>query len=104
MSIKNTVIAYLQEQPLFRERKNKDRGIVNLLMKRYGALRDAVESGAISKDAIIALVHDYGSMDRMWRKALERDPELRGKDYDEKEYLEEEAMERLGYRVPPRRP
>lgn len=99
MSLKYLVEDYLKEQSLFRERKNKDRGIVNLLINRYG-LHHAIERGEITKDRIIALVQDYASMDRAWRKTLEDQPMLRGTDYDDKDDLEAKKMAELGYNTP----
>ena len=98
MSLKDLVKSYLEEQSLFRERKNKDRVIVNLLINRYG-LHHAIDRGEITKDRIVALVQDYASMDRAWRKTLEENPSLRGKDYDEKYELEIRTMAGLGYNV-----
>lgn len=99
MSLKILVEDYLDEQPLFRERKNKDRGIVNLLINRYG-LQPAIARGEITKDRIVAMVQDYASMDRAWRKALAENPKWRGKDYDEKDELEAQKMSELGYNTP----
>ena len=96
-TLKTKVQKYLENQPLFRERKNKDRGIVNLLIERYKPLSDAIESGMMSKDEVTAIVRDYASMDRSWRQILEHTPELRGSDYDEKTKLESEKLEELGY-------
>jgi hypothetical protein len=98
MSLKILVEDYLDEQPLFRERKNKDRGIVNLLINRYG-LQHAIQAGYITKDRLVAMVQDFASMDRAWRKSLEDNPRWRGSDYDEKDQLEANAMKNLGYNV-----
>ena len=98
MSLKHLVEDYLREEPLFRLRKNKDRGIVNLLINRYG-LQYAIDRGEITKDRIVALVQDYASMDRVWRQLLEKNPTLRGKDYDEKDELEANKLVELGYNV-----
>lgn len=89
------VYDYLVEQPKFRERKSKDRGIVNLLCERYPSLKD------VPKEHIIAAVQDYASMDRAWRQILSRETNahLRGKDYDDKEALELEKQRELGYHV-----
>lgn len=100
MSIKDNIKSYLEEQPLFRERKNKDRGMVNLLMRRYGGLERAIREGLLTKETITAIVQDYASMDRAWRQALEKHPHLRGTDYDEKDHLESKKLEELGYRTP----
>lgn len=96
MSKKNLVLDYLEDQPKFRERKNKDRGIVNLLINRYG-LQQVIENEDITKDQLVMLVQDYASMDRAWRQILEKIPRLRGTDYDEKDELEKKKMEELGY-------
>ncbi len=104
MTIKEQVIDYLQTEPKFRERSNKDRGQVNLLLRKYTGLAEAVEKKLISKDSLIAFVQDYASMDRAWRQALERDVSLRGTDYGQKEELMAKKQEELGYTVAPRTP
>lgn len=96
---KDKVVAYLELEPLFRERKNKDRGIVNILMGKYQSLFRLIERGDLTKEEVVAIVQDYGSMDRSWRKALEEREDLRGKDYDEKDELERRKMAELGYNV-----
>lgn len=99
MNQKNKIEHYLEIQPLFRERKNKDRGMVNLLMKKYSGIDQAVKEGILTKDAITAIVQDYASMDRAWRKALEDNPKWRGTDYDNKDELEIRTMIELGYNI-----
>jgi hypothetical protein len=95
--LKTEVLGYLQRQPMFRERKNKDRGIVNLLMEKYPPLKILIENGILKKEDVVAMFQDYSSMDRAWRKSLQDHEELRGTDYDEKTKLESEMMEELGY-------
>lgn len=104
MALKEQVENYLKEQPRFRERKDKDMGIVNLLMRRHHKLGDAVAKGVFDKSFIVMLVQEYASMDRAWRQALERNEELRGKDYDDKHDLEHKKQRELGYRVAPDQP
>ena len=99
MSLKYLVEDYLREEPKFRERKNKDRGIVNLLVNRYG-LHPVIQSGLMTKEKITTIVEDYASMDRAWRKCLEENSALRGSDYDDKDELERKKMSELGYAVP----
>lgn len=100
MRLSDLVKKYLEVQPLFRERKNKDRGMVNLLMEQYPALKQVINEGIITKESLIAIVQDYATMDRAWRKILEEDEELRGSDYNDKDKLESKTMENLGYRPP----
>ncbi|MCK5614536.1 hypothetical protein KAR91_72395 [Candidatus Pacearchaeota archaeon] len=92
-----TVERYLQDQTLFRERKNKDRGIVNLLMRKHSSLDKVVRSGEIRKETIISIVQDYATLDRLWRKSLEDNENLRGEDYDNKERLSQNKQIELGY-------
>lgn len=89
------VYDYLVTEPRFRERRNKDRGIVNLIIKKYPPLADA------PREHLIVAMQDYASMDRAWRQILSRETNahLRGKDYEDKEELETEAQRELGYNV-----
>lgn len=92
MTIKDQVKNYLEKQPLARERKNKDRALVNLLLQKYhGSINE------IPKEVLVDIVRDYNSMDRAWRQTLEHNPSLRGKDYDEKESLMQAKQVELGY-------
>lgn len=100
MSIKQSIEEYLENEPKFRERRHKDRGIVNLLSRRYGSFRRVLVERIIDKDTIVAIVQDYATMDRAWRQALERNPGLRGADYDEKDELEAQRQRELGYGPP----
>ena len=98
MTLKTLVHDYLEKQPLFRERKNKDMGIVNILMRRHYKLDEAIRTGVLSKGNVREIVQEYASMDRAWRQALEHDPTLRGADYGDKDRLEQEHELALGYR------
>lgn len=91
---------YLEREPRARERSAKDRALVNILLARYPGVALGIHWDFYSKEALIALVQDYNSMDRSWRKILEERPDLRGKDYDSKDELEKEAQRELGYNVP----
>lgn len=93
--LKDEVHGYLQSEPQFRERSNKDRGIVNLLMRRHPSLKGVIQNGAMKKEVVTAIVQEYASMDRAWRKVLEEEPALRGSDYEDKARLEDEMIEQL---------
>lgn len=97
--LKDEIILTLQVNNWFRERKNKDRGMVRLLMNRYPGLRMVIERGVITEDNIVEIVRDYASMDRMWRQATEQNPELRGTDYETKVKMEKQKQAELGYNV-----
>lgn len=98
MTHKTEVENYLREEPKFRERRNKDRGIVNLLIKRMWQLGEG-SANTHYKEHLIAFAQEYASMDRVWRQALERNPELRGSDYGERVALVQKKQQELGYNV-----
>lgn len=85
------VIQYLKAEPRFRERSAKWRGIADLLIKKYSLDIDRVK--------LADIIADGSSADRAWRLTLKDNPDLRGKDYDKKDILEQEAQIKLGYEV-----
>lgn len=89
--MKEQVEQYLKSEKKFRERSNKDRGIVNLLCTNHPELK------SVEKEILVRAVREYNSMDRAWRQALEQDESLRGTDYGDKEKLEQEKLVDLGY-------
>jgi hypothetical protein len=92
MTIKQQIYEYLEKETRFRERRNKDRGIVNLLVMKYPVLRE------ISKDILVEVVRDYNSMDRYWRMVLDKErPDWRGSDYGTKDIVEQTKELELGY-------
>lgn len=100
MNFKTSIENRLKEDTHFRERRNKDAGLVRMLIARYPGLMYVVEQRLLSFEALIEMVHDYASMDRAWRKALEENVDLRGQDYDDKDRLELEKMAEMGYNKP----
>jgi len=80
---------YLEQEPRARERKNKNRCLGNLMILKYGV--------DIPKDKMADMVGEILNQDRKWRKILEDRPDLRGKDYGEKEELENLKLIELGY-------
>lgn len=92
------IIDYLKSEPRFRERKNKDRGMVNILIKKHG-IQHIIDNKLLTKEKIVDIVQDYAVLDRCWRKALSEDESLRGSDYGEKQKLEDMKKVELGYNV-----
>ena len=82
---------YLENEIRFRERKNKNRGIINLLREKYPIFN------SFSKEQLIDFILDFTTCDRHWRKILFEEPNLRGTDYDEKKKLSQEMQLGLGY-------
>lgn len=87
--MENQVLQYLKEEPRFRERCNKDRGICNLLIEKYHLV--------ISKEMLTNVIQDANSMDRYWRKLTAENEDLRGSDYYTKRQVEERKQIALGY-------
>lgn len=94
---------YLEEKEPARERVNKDRAIVNVLVTdpSYFPILEALKNKVFDAPTLTRFVQDHNSMDRMWRKILEERPELRGTDYEKKDELEKEVQKELGYKVKP---
>lgn len=96
---KRIVLDYLTNQPLFRERRNKNRGIGNLIRKNHPSV------SKLSPELMEEMVSEMLAMDRAWRWWLEdkNRPDLRGKDYFKhrktKKQMEQETKVELGYKV-----
>lgn len=88
----NELMEYMRTEPKARERKLKDRAIVNILLKHYPQLR------GVDKDTLVAFVKDHNSYDRCWRMITMEHEYLRGSDYYDKKDLSERKMVELGYR------
>lgn len=101
MSQKNAVKNFLEKDQRFRERREKDRGIIYLLVNRLNlqGIMDK-EGKPITSSQLIEFVQGYATMDREWRQILEQNPELRGSDYDDKDNLEAKKLAEFGYHVP----
>ena len=82
---------YLTEEPKARERHLHQRGMVNLLLEKYPELKE------IPKDKLVDFCHDFESYCRIWRKVVEENESLRGKDYDTKQEVEENYQLKIGY-------
>ena len=94
--LQGQIYRYLQAEPQARERRSKDRAIVNLLIRNYPLLKE------IPKETLIKVVQDFNSFDRYWRLITGLHPELRGRDYNgdgfkSKEQLEQEYQIGRGY-------
>lgn len=89
--MKEEVINYLKSDERFRQRKNKWKGIANLLVKKYNL--------DIDPKKLMDIIADASSMDRVWRDTLLNNESLRGSDYLEGEKLAIEKQRELGYNV-----
>lgn len=91
--MKKDLYQYLVNEPRARERKFKDRGVVNVLINkpRYHELRN------IDKETLVEFVREHETYMRSWRQILEKTPELRGKDYETKQKAVKNKLKELGY-------
>lgn len=89
MNLYDQVKTYLENEPRFREREAKNRGIADLIIKKYNL--------DIDRRMLADILAEANSMDRAWRKCLEEDETLRGNDYNEKTILETKKQIELGY-------
>ena len=87
------VYNYLVKEPRFRERRLKYNGIARLLIRRYNI-------NEIDPHLLADMIRDANMMDRAWRKALEKNPSLRGTDYNKKMEYESSVQKQLGYKIP----
>lgn len=88
---------YLETQPLARERRNKNRAIGNILASKYGHESGGMYELKVDKVTMADLIADAINYDRQWRQCLEKNPELRGNDYDTKHDYETIHRKELGY-------
>lgn len=93
MTIYEEMKGYLERMPKARERKNKNRFLATLMVRKYGS---QMQTG-MDADVIERLIVSASTYDRAWRQVLEHEPSLRGSDYDDKVVLEQEKELELGY-------
>lgn len=74
-----------------RERFFKNRTIAFVMQQKYANLKD------IPLDRLQDYIKDILTLDRQFRKILEENPDLRGKDYEYKKIAEQEYQIKLGY-------
>lgn len=89
--IKDEIRRHLVATPGFRERKNKYKGIARLIVDECPPLGD------LDRGTLIGVFIKFTTMNRVWNKILQDEPELRGTDYGDKDVLEQEVELELGY-------
>jgi hypothetical protein len=91
MTIYDEIKGHLETITSARERKNKNNFIAWLLWNKHNV------SKGIDKAGLKNLIIDASTYDRAWRQVLQKNSNLRGSDYEEKESLEENKQTELGY-------
>jgi len=90
MHRKESLTLYLEKVPEARERRFKDKHIIQKLKSKFIAL------GFVSDAELVEFVAEYTLYDRYWRKILEERKDLRGKDYDQGVELSQKKQVELG--------
>lgn len=86
------ILRGLKNWPEFRERRNKNKYIGEICLKKYG-----IELTPKLKDQLADLVTDIDNAGRYWRLHTSENPELQGSDYGTKSTIVEEKQLELGY-------
>jgi len=76
MNLNDEVTKYFKEEPLFRKKKNKTRGIVNVLIRLHPALKKQVIERNLTKDLLVQIFDEYILISRIWNglmKSMERE-------------------------------
>lgn len=93
METKQQILKYLVDEPRFRERSCKLRGIADVLIQKYQL--------DIDRRKLADILKDGETMNRMWRQLLQEREDLRGSDYGEEDgtkvALEQNKKLELGY-------
>jgi len=92
MTLQTKIHEALKLNPEARERRTKHKFLTKMLQDKYDDLK------IIPLEVLEEAVRDYASMDRIYRKLLQDNPNLRGSDYEDKHELENEKLEELGYK------
>ena len=82
------LIEYLISTPEARERRFKDKHLVELLRNKY--------QGKVDEN-LVDICKDFDSLNRYWRLALAQNPKLRGEDYNNKKHYQDQKQISLGY-------
>jgi len=86
---KEKIKQLLIQHPFYRERSNKDLLLAKILHKEYPKLQE------IEVHNLANILQEYGSMDRIWRRILEKDIGLRGGDYGDKKKLVDKKLQTI---------
>jgi len=92
MTIYEKMEILLRGDPQAREREHKDKYFARILRNNLPGLEH------VDEVALIESFRRYATYDRAWRKVTQDNPELRGKDYNNKFHLEANKLKELGYK------
>ena len=91
MKFDKDLLNFIKSNKKARERLFKNRTIAYIMQQKYFPLK------GIPLDKLESYVKIIGNSDRQWRKILEENEDLRGKDYNYKKIAEQKYQIELGY-------
>jgi len=89
--MKDKLKTFLENHIEARERRYRERHLVDFI------LENGEYKFPLTKSRLIDFVHDFASADRYWRMTLKERKDLRGKDYDTKDIVEQQKEIELGF-------
>ena len=92
-TIYNQVKTFLETHSWARERAFRDQAIIIILRENYQNIGQAT----FPVDKLLDFCRDYVSYERLWRKVTQENPDLRGKDWEDKVELEQNEQMKMGY-------
>jgi hypothetical protein len=87
----------LQNFPDFRERRFRVKYLAKLALRSCGLENKEETKNALTLEELADFAQSYTSYDRIWRKVLNENEELRGKDWEDRREYEEKTQLDLGY-------
>ena len=97
MTIYDTIKEKLESYPDFRERRFRVKYLAKLALRSCGLENKEETKNALTIQELADFAHTYTSYDRLWRKCLNENEHLRGKDWNDRRIYEEQAQINLGY-------
>src|SRR3990167_3878921 len=102
MTIYDTIKDKLEDFPQFRERRFREPYLVKLALRDRNLEEKEVfylgdNKYELTLRELADFAHTYTSYDRLWRKCLNENEHLRGKDWNDRRIYEEQAQINLGY-------
>lgn len=96
-----TIKRKLEGFPPFRERRLRAKYLAYLALEASD-LKDKWEADiALDLNDLSEFATSYDSHRRLWNKVMEENPHLQGKDYEDKEVLDQQKQMELGYEPQP---
>ena len=97
MTLQEEVIYYLENNPKFRERKNRGHLLCNLALKATKLGNKYSQGEKLTIQEMCDFAVKFDSYRHAWGDVTRTCPELSGSDYDEGERLAQEKQAELGY-------